>query len=61
MLVLISTMAELQVRSEVEAGIQFLLEGRERDPYKDVLPRLAYEYSWGGKQAPTFKVPNGQW
>jgi hypothetical protein len=45
-----------QVRSEVESGIEFLLEGRKRDPYKDLLPRLAYEYSWGGKQAPTFKI-----
>ena len=46
----------MQVRREVEAGIQFLKAGRERDPYKDALPRLLYEASWGGKQAPTFKV-----
>ena len=46
----------LQVRKEVESGIQFLLEGRERDPYKDLIPRLVYERSWGGKQAPTFPL-----
>ena len=41
----------------MESGIQFLLEGRERDPYKDLVPRLLYEASWGGKQqAPTFTV-----
>lgn len=45
-----------QVKNEVEAGIDFLQQGRERDPYKDFLPRFTYEASWGGKQAPTFKV-----
>ena len=40
----------------MESGIQFLLEGRERDPYKDLIPRLVYERSWGGKQAPTFPL-----
>lgn len=46
----------LQVKSEIEAAIEFLKEGRERDPYKDAVPRLLYEASWSGRQAPTFKV-----
>lgn len=46
----------LQVKGEVEDGISWLLRNRERDPYKDALPRLLYEASWGGKQAPTFKI-----
>ncbi|KAK9838483.1 hypothetical protein WJX81_002279 [Elliptochloris bilobata] len=43
-----------QVKAEVEAGIAYLLEQRKRDPYRDFLPRVAYEASWGGRQAPTF-------
>lgn len=45
-----------QVRAECEAGFDYLLAARQEDPYRDTLPRLAYELSWGGKrQAPTFK------
>jgi hypothetical protein len=47
----------LQVKAEVEAGIQYLLKKREQDPYKEFVPRLVYEASWGGKPAPTFPVP----
>ncbi|KAK9819759.1 hypothetical protein WJX72_002051 [[Myrmecia] bisecta] len=47
-----------QIRSEVEGGISWLLRERERDPYKDLLPRLLYEASWGNaRQAPTFALP----
>lgn len=47
-----------EVRGEVERLLGLLLRKREADPYKDLLPRLAYENSWGGgpgRQAPTFK------
>lgn len=44
------------VKSEVEDGMGYLLRMREQDPYKDFLPRLAYERSWGGqRQAPSFE------
>ncbi|KXZ52840.1 hypothetical protein GPECTOR_8g223 [Gonium pectorale] len=44
------------VRHGVEGCLSYLLRKRDSDPYKDLLPRLAYEASWGGKrQAPTFK------
>lgn len=45
-----------QVKSQVEAGISYLAEKREEDPYKDILSRTVYERSLGGKQAPTFKL-----
>jgi hypothetical protein len=48
--------ALLQVKGEVEAGIQYLLRQRESDPYREFLPRLLYEASWGGKTAPTFPI-----
>jgi len=45
-----------QTRSEVEDGFGYLLRKRMQDPYRELLPRLVYEASWGGKQqAPTFK------
>ncbi len=43
-----------QVKGEVEGGIAYLLQQRERDPYRNFLPRAVYEASWGGRQAPTF-------
>jgi hypothetical protein len=44
------------VKSEVEEGLGYLLRMREQDPYKDFLPRMVYEASWGGKKrAPSFK------
>ena len=45
----------MQAKAGVENGIAYLLRERERDPYKEFLPRLLYEATWGGKQAPTFK------
>lgn len=45
-----------QVKSEVEDGMGYLLRKRERDPYKNLLPRLAYEATWNFKrQAPSFE------
>ncbi|GAX78319.1 hypothetical protein CEUSTIGMA_g5761.t1 [Chlamydomonas eustigma] len=44
------------VKSEVEAGLEYLLKKRLSDPYADLGPRLLYEAASGGKaQAPTFK------
>jgi hypothetical protein len=43
------------VKAEVEGGISWLLEARQRDPYRKGAPRLAYEAVAGGA-APTFKV-----
>ncbi|GIL46719.1 hypothetical protein Vafri_3635 [Volvox africanus] len=46
-----------QVRSEVEGCLGYLMRKRDKDPYKDLLPRLLYETSWGGRrQAPTFTL-----
>lgn len=45
-----------QVKSEVEDGMGYLLRKRESDPYKNLLPRLAYEATWNFKrQAPSFE------
>lgn len=41
----------------MEGGIQYLLQKREADPYKDPLPRWLYEVASGGKPAPTFRLP----
>jgi 1-acyl-sn-glycerol-3-phosphate acyltransferase len=42
------------VKASVEEGLQYLLEQRERDPYKDFGRRVLYEAARSGKQAPTF-------
>ena len=42
-----------EIRSGVEGCIQYGLENRERDPYKQLLPRLIHETT-RGTQAPTF-------
>jgi hypothetical protein len=45
-----------KVKSEVEDGMGYLLRKRETDPYKDLLPRLLYEATWGGqRKAPSFE------
>jgi hypothetical protein len=45
-----------EVKGQVEGGLGYLLRRRESDPYRDLLPRLAYEASWGGqRQAPSFE------
>ena len=39
-------------------GLSWLLRNRERDPYRDLLRRVAYEFAWGGtRKAPTFSLP----
>ena len=43
------------VREEVQAGIFWLLEKRERDPFAELAPRLLYE-AVTSSTAPTFKV-----
>lgn len=44
-----------RVKGEVEGGMGYLLRKRETDPYKNLLPRLAYEATWGfNKKAPSF-------
>ncbi|KAF6251663.1 alpha/beta-hydrolase [Scenedesmus sp. NREL 46B-D3] len=44
------------IKQEVEDGLGYLLRMREADPYRQLLPRLVYEASWGGKrQAPSFE------
>lgn len=48
--------AYLQIKSEVERTMRFLQEKRNEDPYRSILPRIAYQASWGwSRQAPTFK------
>ena len=45
-----------QVKGSVESGIEYLLQKREADPYREPLPRWLYEAASGGKQAPTFQL-----
>jgi len=47
-----------QVRGGVDDSISWILRNRERDPYKNTLGRVAYEYAWGGtRSAPSFTLP----
>ena len=50
-------MCAVQVQSEVEAGISYLMRKRETDRYRHFLPRILYETASGGRQAPTFNLP----
>ena len=50
-------MRVVQVQSEVEASISYLLRKRETDRYRHFLPRILYETASGGRQAPTFDLP----
>ncbi|KAL3690999.1 hypothetical protein R1sor_004650 [Riccia sorocarpa] len=45
----------LRLKSGVENGISYLLNKRKEDPYRQFLPRITYELTSGGKQAPTFE------
>ena len=47
-----------RARDDLQGGIDWLLEQRQNDPYKNLGPRLFYEATWGGKQAPTFLLPS---
>ncbi|KAJ0976217.1 hypothetical protein J5N97_018182 [Dioscorea zingiberensis] len=45
----------LQIKSEVERKMSYLRRKREEDPYRNIVPRIMYESTWGyKKQAPTF-------
>ncbi len=44
-----------EVQGRVAGNIAYLLERREEDPYKELVPRLLYEATWG-RQAPTFPL-----
>jgi len=45
-----------KVQAELEESLRYLLSKREADPYRDVMPRLAVEASWGWeRQVPTFR------
>ena len=45
-----------QVQAELEESLRYLLTKRKDDPYREVLPRLAVEASWGWeRQVPTFR------
>eukprot|EP00798_Chlamydomonas_sp_ICE-L_P000388 gene388-1783_t len=45
----------VKIKTEIEDGISYLLEKREEDPYKDLVPRMLNEASTG-VQAPTFEL-----
>ncbi|GBF99661.1 acyltransferase chloroplastic [Raphidocelis subcapitata] len=45
-----------EVKGSVEGGLGYLLRRRETDPYGDIIPRAAYEATWGWeRQAPSFE------
>lgn len=47
----------LQVKSEVESCIAYLKENREKDPYRNILPRLLYQAGRGfTSEVPTFEL-----
>jgi hypothetical protein len=47
------------VKGGVDGGLSWLIRNRERDPYKDLVKRLAYEFAWGNtRTAPTFSLPS---
>ncbi|KAL5581432.1 hypothetical protein UlMin_013874 [Ulmus minor] len=47
----------LEVKSEVERCIAYLKEKREKDPYRNLLPRLVYQATHGSSsQVPTFEI-----
>lgn len=46
----------LHIKAEVETAMTYLQEKRKEDPYRQILPRVLYEATWGFKrQAPTFE------
>lgn len=46
----------LHIKAEVEEAMTYLQEKRKEDPYRQILPRVLYEATWGFKrQAPTFE------
>jgi len=47
--------AYLNIQNEMNLGFDDVLKAREKDPFKDGIPRLAYE-RLTGRQAPTFNI-----
>lgn len=46
----------LHIKAEVEEAITYLQQKRKEDPYRQILPRILYEATWGfRRQAPTFE------
>lgn len=46
----------LQIKSEVEGIISYLLKKREDDPFRSIIKRSIYKAAWGSKrQVPTFE------
>ncbi|KAI3428285.1 hypothetical protein D9Q98_006664 [Chlorella vulgaris] len=45
-----------QTKQSVQEGLSWLQQQRQRDPYKDFLPRQLYEAAYRGRQAPTFPL-----
>ncbi|XWS30548.1 hypothetical protein CRYUN_Cryun24cG0127700 [Craigia yunnanensis] len=47
----------LHVKSEVEKCLAYLKEKREKDPFRNLLPRLLYQASLGStSEIPTFEL-----
>lgn len=47
----------LHVKSEVERCMAYLKEKREKDPYRNILPRLLYQATNGfTDEVPTFEL-----
>jgi hypothetical protein len=42
------------VQSEIESGLDYLLQKRKEDTYESFVPRAIFEGTWG-RSAPTFK------
>ncbi len=42
------------VQSEIESGLDYLLQKRKEDTYESFIPRAIFEGTWG-RSAPTFK------
>ncbi|XVF59969.1 hypothetical protein PTKIN_Ptkin08bG0005000 [Pterospermum kingtungense] len=47
----------LHVKSEVEKCLAFLTENREKDPFRNLLPRLLYHASLGSSTASVSEIP----
>lgn len=47
----------IEVKAEVEKCISYLKEKRERDPYRNIIPRLLYQATNGfASEVPTFDI-----
>uniref|UniRef100_A0A0D9V0W4 Serine aminopeptidase S33 domain-containing protein n=1 Tax=Leersia perrieri TaxID=77586 RepID=A0A0D9V0W4_9ORYZ len=48
----------LHVKSEVQAMIAYLLEKREEDKFRSILPRMLYQFGWGPVSTPPIHTVN---